>query len=168
MTSKRTTYNIGRIAGGESVNVIPEQAEMDVDLRSVSSSELTRLEDFLLKSVHKSIAEENAIRAASGLGLRLEVRLIGNRPAGETSASSTLVRTAIAASRALGIEAILNRASTDANIPISLGVPSITIGTGGSFGDSHRLSEWYAPEGRDLGHKRAMLIALAMTGVTSL
>jgi acetylornithine deacetylase/succinyl-diaminopimelate desuccinylase-like protein len=164
----RTTYNIGRIAGGESVNVIPEQAEMDVDLRSVSSSELTRLEDFLLKSVHKSIAEENAIRAASGLGLRLEVRLIGNRPAGETSASSTLVRTAIAASRALGIEAILNRASTDANIPISLGVPSITIGTGGSFGDSHRLSEWYAPEGRDLGHKRAMLIALAMTGVTSL
>lgn len=164
----RTTYNIGRIAGGESVNVIPESAEMDVDLRSVSSSELTRLEDFLLKAIHKSISEENVLRAASGLGLRLDVALIGNRPAGETPASSLLVRTAIAVSRALGIEAVLNRASTDANIPISLGIPAITIGTGGAFGDSHRLSEWYAPEGRDLGHKRALVIALAMTGVASL
>ena len=164
----RTTYNIGRIVGGESVNVIPQHAEMDVDLRSVSASELTRLEDFLLKAVHKSIAEENSLRAASGLGLRLEVSLIGNRPSGETPAISNLVRTAIAASRAFGIEAVLNRASTDANIPISLGIPSITIGTGGAFGDSHRLSEWYSPEGRDVGHKRALVIALAMTGVDSL
>jgi tripeptide aminopeptidase len=164
----RTTYNIGRIAGGESVNVIPECAEMDVDLRSVSSSELTRLEDFLLKAIHNSIAEENALRAASGLGLRLDIALIGNRPAGETPANSLLVRTAIAVSRALGIGAVLNRASTDANIPINLGIPAITIGTGGAFGDSHRLSEWYAPEGRDLGHKRALVIALAMTGVASL
>jgi acetylornithine deacetylase/succinyl-diaminopimelate desuccinylase-like protein len=163
----RTTYNIGRMSGGESVNVIPECAEMDVDLRSVSASELTRLEDFLIKSIHKSIAEENALRAASGLGLHLEISMIGNRPSGETPASSTLVRTAIAASRAFGVETLLNRASTDANIPISLGIPSITIGTGGAFGDSHRLSEWYAPEGRDVGHKRAILIALAMTGVVS-
>ena len=163
----RTTYNIGRIAGGESVNVIPERAEMDVDLRSVSANELTKLEDFLLKSIHKSISEENALRAASGLGLKLDVTMIGNRPSGETPASSTLVRTAIAASRALGIESVLNRASTDANIPISLGIPSITIGSGGAFGDSHRLSEWYSPEGRDLGHKRALVIAVAMTGVTS-
>lgn len=163
----RTTYNIGRISGGESVNVIPERAEMDVDLRSVSSSELTKLEDFLMKAINKSIAEENALRAASGLGLKLDVSMIGNRPSGETPASSVLVRTAMAASRAMSVEAVLNRASTDANIPISLGIPSITIGTGGTFGDSHRLSEWYSPEGRDVGHKRALLIALAMTGMVS-
>ncbi len=163
----RTTYNVGRIAGGESVNVIPQHAEMDVDLRSVSEGELGRLEDFLLKSVHRSIAEENSLRSASGFGLRVEVSLIGNRPSGETSSGSTLVRTAVAASRLFGIEPVLNRASTDANIPISLGVPAITIGTGGSFGDSHRLSEWYAANGRETGYKRALLIALAMVGVAS-
>ncbi|MEP7272728.1 MAG: M20/M25/M40 family metallo-hydrolase [Acidobacteriota bacterium] len=163
----RTTYNVGRIAGGESVNVIPQHAEMDVDLRSVSESELGRLEEFLLQAVHRSVAEENSMRSASGQGLRVEVSLIGNRPSGETAANSTLVRTAVAASRTMGIEPVLNRASTDANIPISLGIPAITIGTGGSFGDSHRLSEWYSSEGREGGYKRALLIALAMAGVAS-
>jgi hypothetical protein len=74
------------------------------------------------------------------------------------------LRIALAASRAFGIEPILNRASTDANIPISLGIPAITIGAGGLFGDSHRMSEWYEAEGREIGYKRALLIALAMTG----
>jgi acetylornithine deacetylase/succinyl-diaminopimelate desuccinylase-like protein len=161
----RTTYNVGRISGGESVNVIPQHAEMHVDLRSASERELGRLEDFLLKSIHRSIAEENNLRSASGLGLRVDVALIGNRPSGDTSAASPLVRTAMAASRVAGIEPALNRASTDANVPISIGIPAITIGTGGSFGDSHRLSEWYEPEGREIGYQRALLIALAMTGV---
>jgi acetylornithine deacetylase/succinyl-diaminopimelate desuccinylase-like protein len=160
----RTTYNVGRIAGGESVNVIPQHAEMDVDLRSASESELGRLEEFLLKSIHQSVADENSLRAASGQDLRVEVRLIGNRPSGETPASALLLRIALAASRAFGIEPILNRASTDANIPISLGIPAITIGAGGLFGDSHRMSEWYEAEGREIGYKRALLIALAMTG----
>lgn len=162
----RTTYNIGRIAGGESVNVIPQYAEIDVDLRSASEDELGRLEEFLIKSIHRSIGEENALRAASGQGLRLEVSLIGNRPSGETPGRAQLVRMAVAASAALGIEPVLNRASTDANIPISLGIPAITIGTGGAFGDSHRLSEWYQPEGREVGYQRALLIALAMVGLS--
>ena len=161
----RTTYNIGRISGGESVNVIPERAEMDVDLRSASEDELQRLDDFLLKSINHAVAEENALRAASGEALRVEVKLIGDRPSGETSTRSSVVIAAQEASRAFGVEPVLNRASTDANIPISLGIPAITIGAGGLFGDSHRLSEWYDPTGREKGYKRVLTIALLLAGI---
>jgi acetylornithine deacetylase/succinyl-diaminopimelate desuccinylase-like protein len=162
----RTTYNIGRIEGGESVNVIPQSATMDVDLRSVSELELSRLEKFLLAAVDQAAFEENSARAASGARLQAELTMIGNRPSGETPRDSLLVRTAIEASRALGVTPILNRASTDSNIPISLGIPAITIGAGGVSSDSHRLSEWYDPAGREIGYKRALLLALGMVGIT--
>ena len=161
----RTTYNIGRIEGGESVNVIPKSASMDVDLRSVSELELSRLEEFLLAAVDRATLDENAARVASGNKLQAELTMIGNRPSGETPRESLLVRTAIEASRALGVAPVLNRASTDSNIPISLGIPAITIGAGGVSGDSHRLSEWYDPAGREIGYKRALLLALGMTGI---
>lgn len=161
----RTTYNIGRIEGGESVNVIPQWAEMDIDLRSASGAELKRLEDFLMAAVDRAVIDENALRADSGLRLKSEVSLIGDRPSGEIPEDAPLVRAAVAASRALGISPVLNRASTDSNIPISLGIQAVTIGVGGVSSDSHRLSEWYDPTGRDLGYKRALLIALAMAGL---
>jgi len=161
----RTTYNVGRIEGGESINVIPQSASMYVDLRSASEIELSRLEDFLLAAVSHAVVDENALRAASGRKLQVELTIIGNRPSGEISRDSLLVRTAIEASRALGVNPILNRASTDSNIPISLGIPAITIGAGGVSNDSHRLSEWYDPAGRELGYKRALLVALGMTGI---
>jgi acetylornithine deacetylase/succinyl-diaminopimelate desuccinylase-like protein len=161
----RTTYNIGRIEGGESVNVIPQSASMDVDLRSASEAELSRLEDFLLAAIGRAVVDENSIRAASGHKLQVEVRMIGNRPSGETPRDCLLVRTAIEASRTTGVNPILNRASTDSNIPISLGIPAITIGAGGISSDSHRLSEWYDPAGRDIGYKRALLLALGIVGV---
>jgi len=161
----RTTYNVGRIEGGESVNVIPQRARMDVDMRSASETELARLEEFLLGSINQAIADENALRAASGRSLKVEVKLIGNRPSGETPRQAPLVRLAMEASQALGITPTLNRASTDSNIPISLGIPAITIGVGGLSGDSHRLSEWYDATGRELGYQRALLIVLAMVGM---
>ncbi len=161
----RTTYNIGRIEGGESINVIPQSASMYVDLRSASEIELSRLEDFLLAAVNHAVVDENALRAASGRKLQVELTIIGNRPSGEISRDSLLVRTAIEATRALGVNPILNRASTDSNIPISLGIPAITVGAGGVSNDSHRLSEWYDPAGREVGYKRALLLALAMTGL---
>lgn len=164
----RTTYNIGRIEGGESVNVIPQWAAMDIDLRSAAESELTKLEDFLLAAINRAVLDENALRAASGNKLQVEVKLIGNRPSGETPRDALLVRAAIEASRALGVNPVLNRASTDANIPISLKIPAITIGVGGVSSDSHRLSEWYDPTGRELGFKRALLLALTMTGMAQL
>lgn len=161
----RTTYNVGRIEGGESVNVIPQRAAMDVDLRSASETELSRLEEFLLAATTQAVADENTLRSASGRNLQMDVKLIGNRPSGETPRQSPLVKIAIEASRALGVMPVLNRASTDSNIPISLNIPAITIGVGGLSGDSHRLSEWYDPIGREMGYKRALLLALAMTGI---
>ncbi|MCI0337545.1 MAG: M20/M25/M40 family metallo-hydrolase [Acidobacteria bacterium] len=161
----RTTYNIGRIEGGESVNVIPQMASMDVDLRSASETELAKLEEFLLAAINRALEDENALRASSGQKLKSEVKLIGNRPSGETPRAAAIVRAAIEASRTLGINPVLNRASTDSNIPISLGIPAVTIGVGGVSGDSHRLTEWYDPAGRELGYKRALLLALAIVGV---
>jgi len=161
----RTTYNIGRVNGGESVNVIPQSASMDVDLRSVSDLELSRLEEFLLAAVDRATLDENAARGTSGNKLQAELTMIGNRPSGETPRESPLVRTAIEASRAMGVKPILNRASTDSNIPISLGIPAITIGAGGVSGDSHRLNEWYDPVGRETGYKRALLLAVGMSGI---
>jgi acetylornithine deacetylase/succinyl-diaminopimelate desuccinylase-like protein len=161
----RTTYNIGRVEGGESVNVIPRSASMDVDLRSVSDLELSRLEEFLFAAVDRATRDENAARGASGNKLQAELTMIGNRPSGETARESPLVRMAIEASRAMGVAPVLNRASTDSNIPISLGVPAITIGAGGVSGDSHRLSEWYDPVGREVGYKRALLLAVGMVGI---
>lgn len=162
----RTTYNCGRIEGGESVNVIPEWARVDVDLRSTSELELGRLEDFLLRAVQQAAAEENSLRAAAGKALSVEVKMIGQRPSGETPKNAPLVQCAIEASQALGIRPLLNRASTDSNIPISLGIPAITIGAGGVSADSHRLTEWYDPIGRELGYKRALLLLLGMTGIS--
>ncbi len=161
----RTTYNCGRIEGGESVNVIPEWAQLDVDLRSASELELGRLEDFLLRAVQQAAEAENSLRAAAGKTLSVDVTLIGQRPSGETPKTAPLVQCAIEASQALGIRPLLNRASTDANIPISLGIPAITIGAGGISADSHRLTEWYDPMGRELGYKRALLLILGMTGM---
>jgi acetylornithine deacetylase/succinyl-diaminopimelate desuccinylase-like protein len=162
----RTTYNVGRIEGGESVNVIPDCASLDVDLRSISETQLARLEDFLLQAVNQAVSEENALRAASGKTLKTEVQLTGHRPSGTTSPDSVIVRSAIEASQALHLRTFLNCASTDANIPISLGIPAITIGVGGMSGDCHRLSEWYEPTGREWGYKRALLLALALTGIS--
>ncbi|MBS1810966.1 MAG: M20/M25/M40 family metallo-hydrolase [Acidobacteria bacterium] len=161
----RTTYNIGRIEGGDSVNVIPEVAHMDVDLRSTDEIELSRLEEFFLNETTKAIRAENALRAASGHSLRSDIQLIGHRPSGELSARSPLVRFAIEASQTVGIHPVLNCASTDANIPISLGIPAITIGAGGIGGDAHRLTEWYEPMGREIGYQRALLLILSTVGI---
>ncbi len=164
-TTPRTTFNIGHIAGGESVNVIPSSAFMDIDLRSTAETELKRIEDFLLRAASDSVAAENSLRAASGRPIQSSVTLIGSRPSGEQPADAPIVRTAIEVGGLLGLRTSLNRASTDANVPISLGIPAIAIGAGGISGNPHRLTEWYDPQGRDLGYKRALLIAIALAGI---
>lgn len=160
----RTTYNVGHIQGGDSVNVIPESARIDVDLRSTNEAQLSRLEEFLLQAIQHAIRTENSMRAASGRSLHSDIQLIGHRPSGKISNQSKLVRLAVEATQAVGIRPILNCASTDANIPISLGIPAITVGAGGKGGDAHRLSEWYDPMGREIGYERALLLILAMAG----
>jgi acetylornithine deacetylase/succinyl-diaminopimelate desuccinylase-like protein len=162
----RTTFNVGRIIGGTSVNAIPHEASMDVDLRSAEGDELMRLDAFFRRAVRESIDDENAVRRANYSPLELELRLIGDRPGGVTAQTSQIVRLAEQATRALGIKPQLDRSSTDANLPISLGIPAITLGAGGASANSHTLDEWYDPKGRDIGLKRALLVMLALIGAT--
>jgi tripeptide aminopeptidase len=160
----RTTFNVGRIEGGTSVNSIPSQASMEVDLRSAAERELQRLDAFFRHAMREAVDEENAIRRTGDPPLSLKVNLIGERPTGETRADSPLVEVALEATRALGVTPRLDQSSTDSNLPISLGIPAITLGAGGSSGASHSLDEWYDPRERDLGLKRGLLVILAIVG----
>jgi len=161
----RTTFNVGRIEGGRSVNSIPSEASMEVDLRSAAEAELQRLDAFFRRAVRDAIDEENATRRAGDSLLKLKVDLIGERPTGETPADSPLVELAIEATKLIGVDPHLDQSSTDSNLPISLGLPAITLGAGGSSAFSHSLDEWYDPRGRDLGLKRGLLVILGTVGV---
>lgn len=161
----RTSYSVGVIEGGSSVNAIPDRASMLVDMRSVSSDEIERLEAFLRRVVEIAVHEENGQRAMSGTSLTSEIDKVGDRPSGETPVDSRLVRAAIDCSRVLGIEPRLDCSSTDSNIPISLGIPAITIGVGGVSSNCHSLTEWYEPVGRELGIKRLLLLTVALASL---
>jgi acetylornithine deacetylase/succinyl-diaminopimelate desuccinylase-like protein len=160
----RTTFNVGRIEGGCGVNVIPREASMDVDLRSEAVEELMRLDAFFRRAAREAAEDENASRRAGTPPLELDVRLIGDRPGGETSAEQPLVRLALEATRMLGAKSFLDCSSTDSNIAIARGIPAVTIGAGGASGSTHTLDEWYDARGRDAGLKRALLVALGMVG----
>ncbi len=159
----RTTFNVGRIEGGAGVNVIPTEAAMDVDLRSASAEELQRLDAFFRRAAREAAEDENSMRRAGDPPLELDLKLIGDRPSGETPADSIIVRLAEEATRAVGHSPRLDRSSTDSNIAISLGIPAVTLGAGGASGNSHTLEEWYDPRGRDIGLKRALLLLLGLT-----
>jgi acetylornithine deacetylase/succinyl-diaminopimelate desuccinylase-like protein len=163
--SPRTAFNVGIVEGGNSVNAIPERASMTVDARSLSVDEIDRIESYLKRVVDIAVREENAQRAMSGTGLDFNIELIGDRPSGETPPDSTLVQAALECSRILGIEPRLDCSSTDSNIPISLGIPAITVGVGGQSGNCHSLTEWYEPAGRELGLKRLLLLTVALAGL---
>jgi acetylornithine deacetylase/succinyl-diaminopimelate desuccinylase-like protein len=158
----RTTFNVGRIEGGRSVNAIPSEASMEVDLRSTAEAELQRLDAFFRRAVRDAVDEENVKRRPVDPLLKLKVDLIGERPTGETPADSPLVELAIEATKFLGVDPRLDQSSTDSNLPISLGIPAITLGAGGTSGSSHSLDEWYDPRGRDLGLKRGLLVILGL------
>jgi acetylornithine deacetylase/succinyl-diaminopimelate desuccinylase-like protein len=166
--SPKTTFNVGVIRGGTSVNSIPESASMRVDLRSTSTAEIDRLERSLRLALDQAVALEN--RAAAQHGTRKpqvvqsEVVEIGNRPAGELGADARLLKVIRAVDVQLGNTAQVQRASTDANIPLSLGREAIAIGAGGSGGGAHTLQEWFDCNGRDLGLKRILLTMLTLSG----
>ena len=138
---------------------------MEVDLRSAAEMELQRLDAFFRRAMKDAVDEESAKRRAGDPLLKLKLDLIGERPTGETPAGSLLVEQAIEATRLLGVEARLDQSSTDSNLPISLGIPAITLGAGGTSGCSHSLDEWYDPSGRDQGLKRGLLVILGMVGL---
>jgi tripeptide aminopeptidase len=140
--SPKTTYSASVTGGGTSVNSIPHEVFMEFDMRSESAAELAKLEQSFLGIVNASLAVENAARSTREGPVTADPKLIGDRPAGTTPAASELVRTAVAAVSAHGLKPELQTSSTDANMPMSLGIPGITIGSGGSGGRAHALDEW--------------------------
>jgi acetylornithine deacetylase/succinyl-diaminopimelate desuccinylase-like protein len=166
--SPKTTFNVGVIRGGTSVNSIPESASMRVDLRSTSMVEIDRLEGALRLSLERSVRRENETAAGhttrKAQSVQSEVVEIGNRPAGELAPDSRVFKVIRAVDAHLGNAAQVQRASTDANIPLSLGREAIAIGGGGSGGGAHTLQEWFDCNGRDLGLKRILLTMLALAG----
>jgi len=167
----KSTFNIGVIRGGTSVNSIPESASMRVDLRSTSSTELERLERSLRVALDQSItAEQQAVDARAATqrkthSVTCEVVVIGDRPAGELDPNARLLQVVRAVDAHLGNVAQVQRASTDANIPLSLGREAVAIGGGGSGGGAHTLQEWFDCAGRELGLKRILLTLLVLAGV---
>ena len=166
--SPKTTFNVGVIRGGTSVNSIPESASMRVDLRSTSMAEIDRLERALRTALARAVATENQAAASHTTrklqAVQSELVEIGNRPAGELAQDARVLKVIRAVDAHLGNAAQVQRASTDANIPLSLGREAIAIGGGGSGGGAHTLQEWFDCNGRDLGLKRILLTMLALAG----
>ncbi|MGA7970494.1 MAG: M20/M25/M40 family metallo-hydrolase [Terriglobales bacterium] len=168
-TSPKTTFNVGVIRGGTSVNSIPESASMRVDLRSTSMAEIDRLERALRVALDHALDAENhpalARLSRRAQTVQSEIIEIGNRPAGELAPDARLLKVVRAVDAQLGNTAQVQRASTDANIPLSLGREAIALGGGGSGGGAHTLQEWFDCTGRELGLRRILLTMLALSAV---
>jgi len=163
--SPRSTCAVVRLGGGTGLNSIPQEAWLDIDLRSEDPQALARLDQAVQVVLARALAEENSHRTAGTPPLQLDLRRVGDRPSGLTPRAHPLVQTAIAATRALGRSHELTCASTDANVPIALGVPAIALGAGGHAGDAHLPTEWYENVDGALGVVRALLVTAAMAEV---
>lgn len=162
----RTTLNVGTIHGGTSVNSIPENAVASIDFRSTSEDQLLRLEVALHRAVEDAVEFANAqARSVGGAArgkLAFSIRKIGDRPAALLPEDSPLLDALRAVDRRLDIHTIARLGSTDANVPLSLHIPALSLGAGGDGGGAHTQAEWYSSKGRDLGLKRVLLLTLAM------
>lgn len=161
----KTSTNIGVITGGTSVNSIPESASARVDVRSSSMSEIEKLEKVLRDAVNRAVRESQGTSRTRKNVITAEVKTIGSRPAAELNQDSRIAQVIKAVDAQLNLKSTIRRASTDANIPMSLGKEAISIGAGGAGGGAHTVGEWYDATGRDLGLKRIMLALLTLTGV---
>ncbi|MFN2570926.1 MAG: peptidase dimerization domain-containing protein, partial [Gemmatimonadales bacterium] len=161
----RTTHAVVRLGGGTSLNTIPQQAWFDLDIRAEDPSELSALDALVQARLTRALQDENRQRTAGTAPLTLEVQRIGERPSGITPRTHPLVQSAVEATRALGHDHQLACASTDANVPIALGVPAVALGAGGRAGDAHLPSEWYDNDKGALGIVRALFVTAAMAGV---
>jgi len=161
----RTTCAVVRLGGGTGLNSIPQEAWFDLDLRSEDPRALAQLDVTVRAALDRAADDENRRRTAGSPPLRVEIQLLGDRPSGMTARIHPLVQAAVAANRALGRDAELASASTDANVPIALGIPAIALGAGGKAGDAHLATEWYENVEGALGIIRALLVTAAMADV---
>ena len=161
----RTTCAVVRLGGGTGLNSIPQEAWLDLDLRSEDPRALAQLDVTVRAALERAADDENRHRTAGSPPLRTEIRLLGDRPSGMTPRAHPLVQAAVAANRALGRDAELASASTDANVPIALGIPAIALGAGGKAGDAHLATEWYENVEGALGIVRALLVTAAIAEI---
>src|SRR6266850_6476268 len=161
----RTTCAVVRLGGGTGLNSIPQEAWVDLDLRSEDPRALAQLDVTVRTALERAADDENRRRTAGSPTLRVDIQLLGDRPSGTTPRAHPLVRAAVAANRVLGRDAELASASTDANVPIALGIPAIALGAGGKAGDAHLATEWYENVEGALGIIRALLVTAAMAEV---
>jgi tripeptide aminopeptidase len=160
----RSSFNFGIFEGGSSINSIPSEARAKVDLRSESPQRIDTMATLLSASLEKAVETENA-RSESGRGagrVAATIKEIGSRPSGELADDAPILEAARAVDAQLGIHSHLDCSSTDANIPLSLGLQAISIGAGGQGGGAHTTSEWYLAEGRDKGLRRVLLSLCAL------
>jgi acetylornithine deacetylase/succinyl-diaminopimelate desuccinylase-like protein len=163
----KTTFNVGMVGGGTSVNTIPAAVWMDVDLRSESPSELLKLDEAFKAGVLGAVADENRARSTSQGPITVDLALIGERPSGQTAATTAIVQASAAAVRASGLQPTFGWSSTDANLPMSLGIPAITIDSGVRGDRAHAPDEWIDIDRRTVvrGLQRSLLIVLSVAGL---
>jgi acetylornithine deacetylase/succinyl-diaminopimelate desuccinylase-like protein len=159
------SVSVGRIGGGTSINAIPASAWLELDVRAEDPSVLARLERRVDAIVHEAATETSDGRRRGTLPVDVTIELIGDRPAAAMPSDAPLVRIARAATRHIGEKPEPVASSTDANVPMALGIPAIAIGGGGESGGTHTLGEWYANDGGIDGCVRAMLIVAAAAGL---
>ena len=160
----KTTFTVGTVKGGASVNAIAGDAEMEVDMRSNDKDALQKLESQVIGLIKDAAAEENARWDATSI--TVDIKLVGDRPAGTQSLDSPMVQAAVLALQTVGMPRVVFEASsTDSNLPINLGIPAVTISRGGLQGAQHSLGEWYKPQLGYLGPQAVFLTALVLTGV---
>lgn len=162
----RTTYNVGVIGGGTSVNAIPFESYMQVDMRSESPEQLNGIDKLFQAAIQRALREENAMKRL-GPDLTVEVKMVGDRPSGSVPATTPLVQKAIAATRYVKQEPTLRVGSTNSNIPFSKGVPAITLGAGGSGSGAHSLHEYWMPDQSHLALQRTLLVLLSEAGLAT-
>jgi tripeptide aminopeptidase len=161
----KTTFTVGTVSGGTSVNAIAAEARMRVDMRSDSTEELLKLEARLLDLVKQAVADENARWKTDKL--TVEIKLIGDRPAGIVAMDSPIVQATQRAVGAItrGPRVTFAGSSTDSNLAMSLGIPAVTMGGGGEGGNWHSRNEWYKPVDGYLGPQNAFLTILMLQGL---
>ncbi|MCX6629532.1 MAG: M20/M25/M40 family metallo-hydrolase [Candidatus Solibacter sp.] len=157
----KTTFNVGRVGGGTSINAIPFEAWMEVDMRSADPAALKSLDTRFNAAIQQAVSEENTRWSNRG-AVTASAELVGVRPAGQTPKDSPIVQTALAVSRTMQIEEALREGSTDSNVPMNLNIPAITIGGGGEGTGAHSLNETFDATESWRGTGRALLLAIAL------
>ena len=166
-SSPKTTFNVGVVRGGTSVNSIPSEVSMDVDIRSESCAELDKVDKAFLSIVKASVADENRARSTREGAVQVDPKVIGERPCGETAMDAPILQTTVAVVQAFGLKPVFGISSTDSNIPMSMGIPALTIGRGGPGGRSHSPDEWVDVEAAGVAKsvEVALAIILAVAGL---